>query len=94
MCYRITGLCALIEAAFKIAIEYAEEYVTFGTGDADDGFFSRASNIAERKYGPVLRQEERLVIDTDVCKTVHDVTAQNLAQYMALMKIHDGDKKN
>ncbi|CAF3396062.1 unnamed protein product [Rotaria socialis] len=93
-CYRIAGLCALVEAAFDIAAEYVEEYVTFGTSTTDETFFHRASKVAERKYGQIIRKEQRLVIDTDMCKRAHDVTVQNLAQYMALMKIQNEDKSN
>ncbi|CAF4042557.1 unnamed protein product, partial [Rotaria sordida] len=92
--YRIAGLCALIEAAFDIAAEYLEEYVTFGAGETNKAFFHRAAKITERKYGLIIRKEQRLMIDTNICKRAHDVTVQNLAQYMALMKIHDEDKKN
>ncbi|CAF1458453.1 unnamed protein product [Rotaria magnacalcarata] len=94
VCYRIAGLCALVEAAFGIAAEYVEEYVTFGTGATDETFFHRASKVAERKYGQIIRKEQRLVIDTNICKRAHDVTVQNLAQYMALMKIQNEDKSN
>ncbi|CAF4788768.1 unnamed protein product [Rotaria socialis] len=45
-CYRITGLRALIEAAFDMIAQYAAEYVTFGTGVADEGFVHRPFKIA------------------------------------------------
>jgi hypothetical protein len=92
--YRIAGLCGLVEAAFGMVDDYLEEYITFGEGEANEIFFYRSSKIAERKYGLVLRKEERFIIDTDICKRAHDVTVQNLAQYMALMKIQNEDKKN
>ncbi|CAM4803696.1 unnamed protein product [Rotaria magnacalcarata] len=92
--YRFAGLCALLEAAFDIGTEYIQEYITFGTGQADEAFFQRASKVAERKYGQIIRKERRLIIDNDVCKRAHDVTFQNLAQYMALMKIQEEDKNN
>ncbi|CAF4852485.1 unnamed protein product [Rotaria socialis] len=92
--YRITGLCALIEAAFNMIAQYVAEYVTFGTGVADEEFFHRAFKIAEKKYGLYIRKEQRLMIDTDICKRAHDVTVQNVAQYMALMKLNAEDRKN
>ena len=91
VCYRISGLCAIVEAAFDMVTEYIKEYVTFGTGVAGETFFYRAVKIAERKYDLVIRKEQCLIIDTNVCKRAHDVTAQNLAQYMALMKVNDED---
>ncbi|CAF3290441.1 unnamed protein product [Rotaria sp. Silwood2] len=94
VCYRLTGLCALVEAAFDMVAEYVEEYVTFGAGEADEVFFHRATKIAERKYGPIIRKEQRLMVDANICKRAHDVTVQNLAQYMTLMKIQEEDKKN
>ncbi len=72
--------------------EYIRQYVTFGVGEADKNFLHRAVKIAELKYGPVIRKEERLTIDTNTYKQSHDVAVQNLAQYMALMKIQK-DKK-
>ncbi|CAF4518031.1 unnamed protein product, partial [Rotaria socialis] len=92
--YRITGLCALIEAAFNMIAQYVAEYVTFGTGVADEEFFHRAFKIAEKKYGLYIRKEQRLMIDTDICKRAHDVTVQNVAQYMALMKLNAEDRKD
>jgi hypothetical protein len=91
--YRIAGLSGLAEAAFDMVKEYIQQYVTFGEGEADESFFYRAVKIAERKFGPVIRKEQRLIIDTNTCKRSHDVTVQNLAQYMALMKIQREDKK-
>ncbi len=70
---------------------YVDQYVTFGEGEANEAFFHRSSKIAAQKYGSILREEERFIIGTDICKRPHDVTVQNLAQYMALMKIHTED---
>ena len=94
VCYRITGLCGLAEAAFSMVADYLEEYVTFGQGLADQVFFSRVAKIADHRYGPVIRKEHRLLIDTSICKRGHAVTVRNLAQYVALMKTYDDDKRN
>ncbi|CAF4075256.1 unnamed protein product, partial [Rotaria magnacalcarata] len=75
--YRFAGLCALLEAAFDIGTEYIQEYITFGTGQADEAFFQRASKVAERKYGQIIRKERRLIIDNDVCKRAHDIQEED-----------------
>jgi hypothetical protein len=91
--YRIAAFCGLLEAAYDMVSVYIDEFVSFNNGEADDLFFQRSSKIAEQMYGPILRKEERFIISTDVCKRAQNVNVQNLAQYLALMKISTEDKK-
>ena len=94
VCYRVTGLLGLTETAFDMIGDYLNEYVTFGNGEADLTFFHRLSKIAARNFGPIIRREQRLTISINICKRSHNVTVQNLAQYMSLMKLYDEDKVN
>ncbi|CAF3629122.1 unnamed protein product [Rotaria sp. Silwood1] len=92
--YRIAGLCGLTEAAFDLVSVYINHYVTFGDGQVDAPFFHRAAKIAEMQYCSILCKEQNFIISTDICKRAQNVTVQNLAQYMSLMKISGEDKKN
>lgn len=92
--YRLTGLIALAELAFELVEYYQSEYVTFGSGEADETFCRRIKRIVSGKYDDIVNGEKRFLIKTEVCKRGRDVTVQNLAQYMALMKISNEDKKN
>jgi hypothetical protein len=46
------------------------------------------------KYGPIIRKEQNFRIDTEICYRAQNVIAQNLAQYMILMKTLPDDRKN
>ncbi len=92
--YRVAGLCSLIEAAFDLVSTYISHYVSFGDGQVDETFFHRATKIVDMKYEPVRKKEQNFIISTDICNRVQNVIAQNLAQYMILMKILPEDRKN
>ena len=87
-------MCTLVEAAFDMVTEYVNEYVIFGTDEAEETFFYRAVKITKPKYDLLIRKEQCLIIDTNIRTRAHDVTVQNLAQYMALIKINNEDRKN
>lgn len=92
--YRIAGLCGLVEVAFNLACAYISYYTTFGDGQADEAFFHRAEKIVDMKYGPIIRKEQNFVIHSEICYRAQNVVAQNLAQYMILMKLTADDRKN
>ena len=92
--YRIAGLSVIIEAAFDVACAYVNYYATFDNGQADKRFFDRAQEIVNVKYGSIIGKEQNLVINTEICYRAQNIVAQNIAQYMILMKLTPDDRRN